>query len=56
MLLGIQSEGQLYSASMGFLIRDDLHKSYDRYEWSWYCKVSQGTMPKLSSLWERKSY
>jgi hypothetical protein len=24
---------------MGFLIRDDLHKSYDRYEWGWYWKV-----------------
>ena len=39
-LLGIETESQLYSTSMGFLIRDDLHRAYERYEWSWYYKVS----------------
>lgn len=38
-ILGLELENQLYATSMGFLIRDDLHGAYDRYEWSWYCKV-----------------
>lgn len=40
-LLDIHHETELYAASMGFLVRDDLHRMYDRYEWSWYCKVSR---------------
>ncbi|CAO1627669.1 unnamed protein product [Jaminaea pallidilutea] len=37
-VLGPTSEAELYDVSAGFLVRDDLHKAYDRHEWSWFCR------------------
>lgn len=35
---------------MGFLIKDEWHGAYDRYEWSWYFKVSAHSRVAIWSL------
>jgi len=39
-IIGLNVESECYQTSMGFLIKDEWHGAYDRYEWSWYVKVS----------------
>lgn len=39
-LLNIHREPPLFSASVGLLLRDDLHHAFDRLEFSFYRKVS----------------
>ena len=39
-LLNINREPPLFSASVGLLLRDDLHHAFDRLEFSLYRKVS----------------
>ena len=39
-VLNIPYEPPLFDASCGLLLRDELHHSFDRLEWSLYYKVS----------------
>jgi len=39
--MGISRDPPMFKASVGLLLRDDLHHAYDRLEWSLHYKVRQ---------------
>lgn len=49
-LLGEDDEVYPYETSMGILLRNDLHKSYNRYDWSLYCKVCMRGGPNCDGV------
>lgn len=55
-VLGPTSEAELYDVSAGFLVRDDLHKAYDRHEWSWFCRVSMRTERGFSNIADEPAF
>jgi hypothetical protein len=40
-VFNVTYEPLMFDASCGLLLRDELHHSFDRLEWSLYYKVSQ---------------
>jgi hypothetical protein len=48
-VLGISRDPPMFKASVGLLLRDDLHHAYDRLEWSLYYRVSSGYVRR--ALW-----
>ena len=53
-ILDIPYEPPLFDASCGLLLRDELHHSFDRLEWSLYHKVSRAAMKHLTQSVEHR--
>lgn len=55
LVLGDDFEGYRYAPSMGVLLGKTEHVAYDKYQWSFYLKVSPKMLSQLAPLWRMAS-